>query len=160
MLTWKAIRHTVDTAFVLPCIWDIWHSFYEVSWYSQLSSCGHRAITDTPIIRTAAKYKSSAKTNYRRLTEIKSRYYRLSLMRVPTHFGLRTSILQEQKHYLYRLPKPRTEAIKTTFLYSSIKCSRNNHLLQLSLMKTTLYNNTAGSKYTMDNFKVKSYSDP
>ena len=86
-------------------------------------------ITDTPIIRTVAKYKSPAKTNYRRLTEIKSRYYRPSLMRVLTHFGLRTSILQEQKHYLYRLPKPRTEAIKRTFFYSSIKCSRTNHLL-------------------------------
>ena len=36
--------------------------------YSQLSPCGHLVITDTPIIRTAAK--SSAKINYRRLTEI------------------------------------------------------------------------------------------
>ena len=88
-------------------------------------------ITDTPIIRTVAKYKSPAKTNYnyRRLTETKSRYNRLSLLRVVTRFGLRTSILQEQKHYLYRLPKPRTEAIKRTFFYSSIKWSRTNHLL-------------------------------
>ena len=31
------------------------------SGYSQLSSCGHPAITDTPIIRTAAKFP--AKTN-------------------------------------------------------------------------------------------------
>ena len=36
--------------------------------YSQLSPCGHLAITDTPIIRTVAK--SLAKTNYRRLPEI------------------------------------------------------------------------------------------
>ena len=35
--------------------------------YSQLSPCGHLAITDTPIKRTAAK--SPAETNYRRLTE-------------------------------------------------------------------------------------------
>ena len=33
--------------------------------YSQLSPCGHPAITDTPIIRTEAK--SQAKTIYRRL---------------------------------------------------------------------------------------------
>ena len=50
--------------------------------YSQLSPCGHPAITDTPIIRTAAK--SPAKINNRRLTEINSRYYRLSLMRTLT----------------------------------------------------------------------------
>ena len=51
------------------------------STYSQLSPCGHPAITDTPIIRTAAK--SPAKTSCRRLTEINSRYYGLSLMRTP-----------------------------------------------------------------------------
>ena len=50
--------------------------------FSQLSTCGHPAITDTPIIRTAAK--SQAKTTYRRLTEINSRYYGLSLMRTLT----------------------------------------------------------------------------
>ena len=50
--------------------------------YSQLSPCGHLAITDTPIIRTAAK--SQAKIKYRRLTEINSRYYGLSLMRTLT----------------------------------------------------------------------------
>ena len=49
--------------------------------YSQLSPCGHPAITDTPIIRTAAK--SPAKTSWRRLTEINSQYYGLSLMRTP-----------------------------------------------------------------------------
>ena len=57
--------------------------------YSQLSPCGHLAITDTPIKRTAAK--SQEKTNYRRLTEIKSRYYGLSLMRTLTRgpYGVR-----------------------------------------------------------------------
>ena len=39
-------------------------------------------ITDTPIIRTAAK--SPAKLNYRRLTEINSCYYGLSLLRTLT----------------------------------------------------------------------------
>ena len=48
----------------------------------QLSPCGHPAMTDTPIKRTAAN--SPAKTNYRRLAEINSRYYGLSLMRTPT----------------------------------------------------------------------------
>ena len=46
--------------------------------YSQLSPCG-RLVMDTPIVRTATK--SSAKINYRRLTEINSRYYGLSLLR-------------------------------------------------------------------------------
>ena len=50
--------------------------------YSQLSPCGHPAITDTPIKRTAAK--SQAKINYRRLTEINSPYYGLSLIRTLT----------------------------------------------------------------------------
>ena len=43
---------------------------------------GHLAMTDTPIIPTAAK--SKAKIIYRRLTEINSRYYGLSLMRTLT----------------------------------------------------------------------------
>ena len=47
--------------------------------YSQLPPCEHPAITDTPIIRTAAK--SPAKPNFRHLSEINSRYYGLSLMR-------------------------------------------------------------------------------
>ena len=50
--------------------------------YSQLSPCGHLAITDTPIKRTAVK--SQEKPNYRRLSEINSRYYGLSLMRTLT----------------------------------------------------------------------------
>ena len=37
---------------------------------------------ETPIIRTAAKFP--AKLDYRRLTEIISRYYRLSLLRTLT----------------------------------------------------------------------------
>ena len=61
----------------------------KATYYSQLSPCGHLAITDTPIKRTAAK--SQEKTNYRRLTEIKSRYYGLSLMRTLTRgpYGVR-----------------------------------------------------------------------
>ena len=51
--------------------------------YSQPSPCGHLAITDSPIIRAAAK--SPAKINYRRLTEINSRYYGLSLLSTLTH---------------------------------------------------------------------------
>ena len=50
--------------------------------YSQLSPCGYPAITDTLIIRTADKFR--AKINYRRLTEINSRYYGLSLQRTLT----------------------------------------------------------------------------
>ena len=50
--------------------------------YSQLSPCGHPAITDTPIIRTADKFR--AKINYRHLTEINSRYYGLLLQRTLT----------------------------------------------------------------------------
>ena len=47
--------------------------------YRQLSPCRHSAITDTPLIRAAAK--SPAKINYRRLTGINSHFYGLSLMR-------------------------------------------------------------------------------
>ena len=50
--------------------------------YSELSPCGHPAITDTQLIWTEAK--SPAKTDYRRLTEINSHYYGLSLMRTLT----------------------------------------------------------------------------
>ena len=46
--------------------------------YSQLSPCGHLAITDTPKIQTAAK--SPANLNYSRLTEINFCYYGLSLL--------------------------------------------------------------------------------
>ena len=55
---------------------------YFGKFYSQLSPCEHLAITDTPIKRTAVK--SQEKPNYRRLTEINSRYYGLSLMRTLT----------------------------------------------------------------------------
>ena len=50
--------------------------------YSQLSPCGLPAIRDTTITETAAK--SPAKIEYRRLTEINSRYYGLSLLRTLT----------------------------------------------------------------------------
>ena len=50
--------------------------------YSQISPCRPIAITDTPIIRTAAE--SQKKINYRHLTEINFRYYGLSLMRTLT----------------------------------------------------------------------------
>ena len=56
--------------------------YAQVCMYSQPSPCGHHAITDTPIIRTAAEFP--AKMNYRRLTEIFSRYYGLSLLRTLT----------------------------------------------------------------------------
>ena len=48
------------------------------AYYSQLSPCGHLAITDTPIIRTVAK--SPANINYTRLTERIFHYDRLSLL--------------------------------------------------------------------------------
>ena len=51
--------------------------------YSQLSPRGHHTITDTLIIRTAAK--SPAKIEYRRVTEINSRYYGLSLLKGQYH---------------------------------------------------------------------------
>ena len=58
---------------------------------------------------------------------------------------------------LYCLPKPRTEAMRRTFFYSSIKELNALNLettTSFSLMKTTLTNNAA-SNYTVDNFKVK-----
>ena len=50
--------------------------------YSQLPACGHLAITDTPLLRTAAIPGES----YRRFTELNSRYYGLSLLRSYGHF--------------------------------------------------------------------------
>ena len=55
---------------------------YSIASYSQLSPCGHPAITDTQIERIAPK--SPAKTNYKRLTEINSPYYGLPLKRTVT----------------------------------------------------------------------------
>ena len=58
---------------------------------------------------------------------------------------------------LYRLPKPRTEAMRRTFFYSTIKELNALNLeptTSFSLMKATLTNNVA-SNYTVDNFKVK-----
>ena len=58
---------------------------------------------------------------------------------------------------LYRLPKPRTEAMRRTFFYSTINELNALNLeptTSFSLMKTTLTNNVA-SNYTVDNFKVK-----
>ena len=53
--------------------------------------------------------------------------------------------------------KPRTEAMRRTFFYSTIKELNALNLeptTSFSLMKTTLTNNVA-SNYTVDNFKVK-----
>ena len=58
---------------------------------------------------------------------------------------------------LYRLPKPRTEAMRRTFFYSTIKELNALNLestTSFCLMKTTLTNNVA-LNYAVDNFKVK-----
>ena len=58
---------------------------------------------------------------------------------------------------LYRLPKPRTEAMRRTFFYSTIKELNALNLeptTSFSLIKTTLTNNVV-SNYTVDNLKVK-----
>ena len=60
-----------------------------LGFYSQLPPCGHLAITDTPLLRTAAKFPGES---YRRLTEINSRYYGLSLLRTYGHF------IRSQRH--------------------------------------------------------------
>ena len=55
------------------------------------------------------------------------------------------------------LPKPRTEAMRKTFFYSTIKELNVLNLeptTPFSLMKTTLTNNVT-SNYMVDNFKVK-----
>ena len=57
----------------------------------------------------------------------------------------------------YRLPKPRTEAMRRTFFYSTIKdlnALNLNPTASFNSMKSTLINNTA-LIYTVDNFKVK-----
>ena len=58
---------------------------------------------------------------------------------------------------LYRLPKPRTEAVRRTFFYSTIKELNALNLeltISFSLIKATPTNNVA-SNYTVDNFEVK-----
>ena len=58
---------------------------------------------------------------------------------------------------LYRLPKPRTEAMRRTFFYSTIKELNALNLeptTSSSIVKITLTNNVA-SNYTVDNFKLK-----
>ena len=72
-------RSAIDFVLSILCAG---HKIFRTWLYSQLSTCGHLAITDTPIIRTAAK--SPAKINYRRLNEINFRYYGLSLLRTLT----------------------------------------------------------------------------
>ena len=70
---------------------SIFHSFYLPSEGSTVNyrPCSHPAITDTPIIWTAAK--SQAKVDHGCLTEINSRYYGLSLMLLLTQgvYGVR-----------------------------------------------------------------------
>ena len=58
---------------------------------------------------------------------------------------------------LYRFPKPRTEAMRRTFFYSTIEELNALNLeptASFRLMKTRLSNNVA-SNYTVDNFNVK-----
>ena len=58
---------------------------------------------------------------------------------------------------LYRLPKPRNEAMRRPFSCSTTKELNAINLeptTSFSLMKTTLTNSVA-SNYTVDNFKVK-----
>ena len=57
--------------------------------FSHLSPCGHPIIMDTPIKQTVAK--PLAKTNYKRLSEINSHYYRLLLKRtwIQSSYGVR-----------------------------------------------------------------------
>ena len=62
--------------------WKRYSAFDDAVDYSRLSPCGHSAITDTQIIRTADKFR--AKINFRYLTEINSRYNGLSLQRTLT----------------------------------------------------------------------------
>ena len=60
---------------------------------------------------------------------------------------------------LYPSPKPRTEAMRKTLFYSTIKELNALNLettTSFSLMNTTLTNNIA-SKHAVDNFKVKKF---
>ena len=57
---------------------DLWFQLSTPAVYSQLPPCGHLAITDSSEIPSGE--------SYRRLTEINSRYYGLSLLRTSGHF--------------------------------------------------------------------------
>ena len=74
----------------------------------------------------------------------------LDLLRFEHKYSTRTK-------KLYTLPKPRTEAKRRTFFYSTVKDLNALNLeptTPFSLMKEILTNNAA-SNYTVDNFKVK-----
>ena len=86
--------------------------------YSQLFPCGHLAIMDTPIIRTAAK--SPAKINYRCWTEINSRYYGLSLLWTLTHGpeGIHNKGVDYTPIFLFQLVE----------MEITVPCTHNFHL--------------------------------
>ena len=73
--------------------------------YRQLSTCGHHALTDTPIKRTVDK--SQAKTKYRRLTDINSNYYRLSLKRTVIRgpYSVHQTRIFQELNWLQKLKK-------------------------------------------------------
>ena len=64
--------------------WFQWREKCIMSCYSQLSPCGHLAITDTPIIRTAAE---SLAKNYRHFD-----WNKLPTLRTYRHLSIRISI--------------------------------------------------------------------
>ena len=92
--------------------------------YGVLSPCGHLAMTDTPIIRTAAK--SPTKIEYRRLTKINSRYYRLLLLRTLTRGVPRVSAIRGVKcSRLNRMGQFIRYNFVGWFLFLSVQCKVN-----------------------------------
>ena len=83
--------------------------------------------------------------------------YQKNLSTMPVNPRLTNGIYQTQCYTSNRLPKPRTEAMRRTFFYSTIKNLKAlnlNPTASFYSMKATLIKSTA-PVYTVDNFTVK-----
>ena len=129
-----------------------------------LQKCCAGLILDSP--RDARSYDNFQKLKWQQVDQ-QFKLNKLGLLkkvidgRAPEYLITTLDSLQFEHKYStrtktsYCLPKPRTEAMRKTFFYSTIKeLNALNLVHPFSLMKTTLTNNVA-SNYTVDNFKVK-----
>ena len=168
------------TFYILPSLY-LFYLFIEVNVIGSTSSLYPNQIVDGPfklqkrcarlildIPRDAESFDSFQKLKWLPIDQI-FKLNKLGLLkkvineRVPEYLITILDSLRFEHKYstrtktLYRLPKPRTEAMRRTFFYSTIKELNALNLeptTSFSLMKTTLTNNVA-SNYTVDNFKVK-----
>ena len=132
----------------------------------KLQKCYAQLILDSP--RDARLYDNFQKLKWQPVDQL-FRLNKLGLLkkvidgRAPEYLITTLDSLGFEHKYstrtktLYCLPKPRTEAMRRTFFYSTTKELNALNLeptTSFGLMKATLTNNVA-SNYKVDNFKVK-----